>query len=55
MRRGFFSSFGLKRIAVASMVIDHIGSFLLRALMAPYRVEGMLVVNQDSQIGRAHV
>ena len=48
MRRGFFSSFGLKRIAVASMVIDHIGSFLLRALMAPYRVEGMLVVNQDS-------
>lgn len=48
MRSGLFSSFALKRVAVASMVIDHIGSFLLRAMMAPYRVDGMLVVNQDS-------
>lgn len=48
MRSDLFSSFALKRVAVASMVIDHIGSFLLRAMMAPYRVDGMLVVNQDS-------
>ena len=27
MRNGLLSSFGLKRVAVASMVIDHIGSF----------------------------
>lgn len=48
MRNGFLSSFGLKRVAMASMVIDHIGSFLLRAMMDPYRVDGMLVVNQES-------
>lgn len=48
MRNGLISSFGLKRVAMASMVIDHIGSFLLGALMAPYRADGMLVVNQDS-------
>ncbi|MCI8653173.1 MAG: hypothetical protein HFF11_05710 [Angelakisella sp.] len=48
MRDGLLSSFGLKRIAIASMVIDHTGSFLLRALMEPYRMDGMLVVNQDS-------
>ena len=48
MGNGFLSSFGLKRVAMASMVIDHIGSFLLRAMMDPYRVDGMLVVNQES-------
>lgn len=48
MRNGLFGSFGLKRVAMASMVIDHTGSFLLRALMAPYQVDGMLAVNQDS-------
>ena len=48
MKNGLLSSFGLKRVAVASMVIDHIGSFLIRALMDPYRVDGRLVVNQDS-------
>lgn len=48
MRKGLLSSFGLKRIAVASMVIDHIGSFLLRALMNPYRVDGGILVGRDS-------
>lgn len=46
--KGWFSSFGLKRVAVISMVIDHIGSFLLRAMMVPYQTNGMLAVNQDS-------
>lgn len=48
MRSGILSSFGLKRVAVASMVIDHIGSLLLRAMMAPYLTDGSLVVTQDS-------
>lgn len=48
MRKGLLSSFWLKRIAVASMIIDHIGSFLLRALMNPYRVDGGILVGQDS-------
>lgn len=42
------TGFGLKRLAVASMVIDHMGSFLLRAMMEPYKIDGMLVVNRDS-------
>lgn len=48
MGNGFLSSFGLKRVAMVSMVIDHIGSFLIKAMMAPYRVDGMLFINQDS-------
>lgn len=47
-RKPSLTGFGLKRIAVASMVIDHIGSFLLRAMMEPYKIDGMLVVNKDS-------
>jgi len=30
------------------MLIDHTGSFLLKAMLEPYRVDGMLMVNQDS-------
>lgn len=48
VRDGILSSFGLKRIAVASMIVDHIGSFLLRAMMDPYRVDGILMINRDS-------
>lgn len=47
-RKLSLTGFGLKRIAVASMVIDHIGSFLLRAMMEPYKIDGMLVVSKDS-------
>ena len=42
------TGFGLKRLAVVSMIIDHIGSFLLRAMMIPYMVEGTLTVNRES-------
>ena len=42
------SGFGLKRIAVVSMIVDHIGSFLLRAMMTPYMTDGTLVVDQAS-------
>lgn len=42
------TSFGLKRVAVASMIIDHIGSFLLGAMLEPFKSNGMLVVNGDS-------
>lgn len=42
------TGFGLKRLAVASMVIDHIGSFLLRAMIEPYKINGVLMVNRDS-------
>lgn len=30
------------------MLIDHTGSFLLKAMLEPYRVDGMLMVNEDS-------
>ncbi len=42
------TSFGLKRLAVISMVIDHIGSFLLGAMLAPYKTDGVLVVSEGS-------
>lgn len=42
------TGFGLKRLAVVSMVIDHTGSFLLRAMMIPYMVDGTLTVGGDS-------
>lgn len=42
------SGFGLKRLAMASMIIDHIGSILLGALLLPYRTGGTLVVNGES-------
>lgn len=42
------TGFGLKRLAVASMIIDHMGSLLLRAMMEPYKIDGILVVNRDS-------
>lgn len=42
------TGFGLKRVAVVSMVIDHIGSFLLGAMLLPYRTGEILVVDQDS-------
>ena len=42
------TGFGLKRLAVVSMVIDHIGSILLGAMLAPYRTGDILVVNGDS-------
>lgn len=42
------TGFGLKRLAMVSMVIDHIGSILLGAMLAPYRTGDILVVNGDS-------
>lgn len=42
------SGFALKRIAVASMIVDHVGSILLRAMMVPYLSEGTVTVNGDS-------
>lgn len=42
------TGFGLKRLAVVSMVIDHIGSILLGAMLAAYRTGDTLVVNGDS-------
>ena len=51
MKRSFsLTGFGLKRLAVASMVIDHIGSFLLGAMLIPYKVGGTLVVDQSSPV-----
>ena len=47
-RKLSLTGFGLKRVAVASMVVDHIGSLLLRAMLTPYMTGGTLVVNQDS-------
>ena len=42
------TGFGLKRVAVVSMVIDHVGSHLLRAMLAPYKTGEILTVNGDS-------
>lgn len=49
-RKLSLTSFGLKRVAVASMVIDHIGSFLLGAMLLPYKTGGTLVVDQSSPL-----
>ena len=44
MKHGIsLSGFDLKRLAVISMVIDHIGSFLLGAMLIPYKNGGTLV------------
>ena len=48
LKEGILTSFGLKRVAMVSMVIDHIGSFLLGAMLVPYMVGGTLTVNGDS-------
>lgn len=48
LKDGILTSFGLKRVAMVSMVIDHIGSFLLGAMLVPYMVEGTLTVRGDS-------
>ncbi len=51
MKRGIsLTGFDLKRLAVISMVIDHIGSFLLGAMLIPYKNGGTLVVDQSSPI-----
>lgn len=42
------SGFTLKRIAVVSMVIDHIGSFLLTPLLRSGAVDGTLVVTAEN-------
>lgn len=47
-RRRGLSGFALKRIAVASMVIDHIDSFLLRALLKSRMTDGVLAVTGES-------
>ncbi len=43
------TGFGLKRIAVASMIIDHIDSFLLSALLRAYMVDGALVITAETE------
>ena len=48
LKEGILTSFGLKRVAMVSMVIDHIGSFLLGAMLVPYMAGGTLTVNGDS-------
>lgn len=42
------TGFGLKRLAVVSMIVDHIGSILLSAMLIPYRTGDTLVVNGES-------
>lgn len=42
------TSFALKRIAVISMVIDHIDSFLLSAILRSYMVNGTLSVTAET-------
>lgn len=49
------SGFALKRLAVLSMIIDHIGSLLLRAMLEPYKVDGVLMVNRDSPTALWHI
>ncbi len=47
-RKLYLSGFGLKRLAMVSMIIDHIGSILLGAMLGQYRTGDILVVNGDS-------
>lgn len=42
------SSFALKRIAVLSMVIDHVGSIVLRGMLTPLQVNGVIAVGPGS-------
>ncbi len=42
------SSFALKRVAVISMIFDHIGSIVIQGMLEPLRVDGMLYIGQDS-------
>ena len=48
LKEGILTSFGLKRVAMVSMVIDHIGSFLLGAMLVPSMAGGTLTVYGDS-------
>ena len=41
------SGFGLKRLAVASMVVDHIGSIIMNGLLSPYWQGGYLQLSAD--------
>ena len=45
------TGFGLKRVAVVSMVIDHVGSLLLRAMLAPYKTGEILTADHAGQGG----
>lgn len=40
----FVSGFGLKWIAVVSMIIDHIGSILMDGVVEPYMVNGSIII-----------
>ena len=42
-----FTGFALKRIAVCSMVIDHIGSIVMDGVIAPYRVNDTIILTAD--------
>ena len=42
-----FTGFALKRIAVCSMVIDHIGSIVMDGVIAPYRVDDTIILTAD--------
>lgn len=42
------SSFALKRIAVLSMVIDHVGSIVIRGMLTPLQVDGVIGVGPES-------
>lgn len=41
------SGFGLKRIAIISMLIDHFGSIILNGVLAPYYSNGALTLTSD--------
>lgn len=43
-----WSSFALKRIAVLSMVIDHVGSIVIRGMLMPLQVDGVIGVGPES-------
>lgn len=41
------TGFGLKWIAIVSMVIDHVGSIVMDGLLAPYYNDGFLMFTED--------
>lgn len=47
-KRQGLSSYALKRIAVISMVIDHVGSIFIRGMLEPLKVDGVLRVGPGS-------
>ncbi len=47
-KRQGLSSFALKRVAVISMIIDHVGSIFIRGMLEPLKVDGVIGVGPGS-------